>query len=335
MKNILFQINDMASAIFNRRERNQRNEELLGFAFSAIERKDSAAFAEALGKQMTIEQQSVILSTTVEHKNMDFFHQALKVCDAGHKKCFALLVAVKTNNLEALRVLAPISHSTQLYYAAKESVAKCSSSVEDDHSEQQRIISLQCFDELLRWTDPKHNQSSLLRTALLLNAADVIERLWGVSDLHAVANGAKVMSDLGRQNQEQYIDKLWEYAMPHNQYSAMSGAASKGHIELMKTLIARLGTVDGTSALVAAVAETQEECFDFLLPLSNPDRTWELLEDGLKYHKKHFNIAVSLEHFPLTKKLEEHRRVIQQRSVLTQAVEQNNSDTAPASKRRL
>lgn len=324
----------MASAIFKRRERNQRNEEILAFAFSAIERNDPQSFTEALNKQMTSEQKNVILATTVEHKNMEFLRQALNICDAGHKKCFALTVAAKTNNLEALRVLAPISHPSQLYYAANESVTKSSVSVEDDHSEQQKITSLQCFHELLRWIDPKHDQSSLLCTALLFNATEVIEKLWGVSDLHAVANTAKVMSELGRKNREQYIDKLWKYATPHNQYSAMSGAASKGHIELMKTLITRLGTVDGTSALVATVAETQEECFDFLLPLSNPVRTWELLEEGLKYHKKHSKIAVSLDHFPLTKKLEEHCRVIQQRSVLTQAVEQNNNSSS-APKRRM
>lgn len=326
----------MASAIFNRRERQQRNEEILAFAFSAIERNDHEAFAEALNKQMTSEQKNVILSTIVEHKNMDFFHQSLQVCDAEHKKCFALLVAVKTNNLEALRILAPISHPAQRYYAANESITKSSISVQDDQSEKQKIISLQCFDELLRWIDPKHDQSSLLCTALLFNATEVIEKLWDRSDLQAVANSTKVMSDLGRKNCQQYIDKLWDYASQPNQYSAVVGAASEGHVELMKTLIARLGGVDRTSALVEAVINSQHECFDLLLPISNPQKALGLLKSSLDSPKRRTQISFTSENFPLGEKLQQYCDGVRQRQVLNRVVENNNiSSVSPAPKRRM
>lgn len=326
----------MASAIFKRRERNQRNEEILAFAFSAIERNDQQAFDEALTKQMTSEQKNVILATTVEHKNMKFLRQALSVCDAGHKKCFALTVAAKTNNLDALRVLAPISHPTQLYYAANESVTKVSINSQDDR-EQQKNISLQCFEELLHRIDSKPNKSSLLCTALLFNVTEIIERLWGVSDLNAVANENGTLYHLGQKNNTQYIDRLWEYAAPSHHYAAMAGAASRGHVELMNTLIARLGAVDGSKALVEAVVNSQEECFDLLLPISDLQKTSYLLQNGVSFNKKPSKIAITDKHFPLVGKLEEYYGVVRQRSVLNRVVEQNQNTIIHSSspKRRM
>lgn len=327
----------MASAIFKRREHHQRNEEILAFAFSAIERNDPKAFAEALAKQMTVEQQNVILSTTIEHKNMEFFHQALKICDVGHKKCFALLVAAKTNNLEALRVLAPISHPTQLYYAANESITKSSISVQDDHWEKQKITSLQCFDELLRWIDPKHNQSSLLCTALLFNDTAVIHRLWDRSDLRAVANSKDTFYSLGRKNNIEYIDHLWNYAKPNHHYEAIKGATANGHLELVKQMINRIGEVDGTDALAEAVINSQEDCFDLLLPISNPQKAFNFLKSSLDSPKRRPHISFTRENFPLIEKLQQYCQGVRQQQVLNRVVEQtqNNTTHSPTSKRRM
>lgn len=323
----------MAVAIFNRREREQRISNVLTSAFTAIDGNDTQAFDEILNTQMNNATQHVILCTIVERKNMDFLRKSLTIFDAGHKKCFALTVAAKTNNLDALRVLAPISHPTQLYYAANESVTKVSINSQDNR-EQQKNISLQCFDELLRWIDPKHDQSSLLRTALLFNVTEIIERLWGVSDLQAVANAKKVMYDLGRQNSQEQIDAFWGYAAPKKQTAAIEGAVSKGHFDLVKHLVAQTDNFDATGAVVEAVINFQEECFEFLLPLSNPLRTLNSIKKALDYHKKHSNICFPPDYYPLLAKLEQHCETELQRRVLTQAVEQTQNNTIPSAPKR-
>lgn len=330
MKNILFQINDMASAIFNRREREQRISKVLTSAFTAIDSNDAQAFDKILNTPMNNATQNVILCSIVERKNMDFLNKSLTIFDARQKNCCALTVAVQTHNLEALRVLIPLSHPTQLYYAVDKNIIELSA----DQSEEQKNISLECFDELLRWIDPKHNQSYLLCTALLFNVTEIIERLWGVSDLHAVANGTKVMYDLGRQNRQEQIDALWGYANAKNQAAAIEGAVSKGHVGLVKYLVARMQDFEATGAVTEAVVNFQEECFEFLLPLSNPVRTLNAIKKALEYHKKHSNITFPPGYYPLLTKLEEHCGVELQRQVLTQAVEQNNN-SSPAPKRRM
>lgn len=330
MKNILFQINDMAAAIFNRREREQRISNILTSAFTAIDSNDTQAFDEILNTQMNNTTQNVILCTIVERKNMDFLRKSLTIFDAGHKSCCALTVAAQTHNLEAVRVLIPLSHPTQLYYAADKTITELSA----DKSEEHKSISLQCFDELLRWIDPKHDQSSLLRTALLFNVTEIIERLWGVSDLQAVANAKKVMYDLGRQNSQEQIDAFWGYAAPKKQTAAIEGAVSKGHFDLVKHLVAQTDNFDATGAVVEAVINFQEECFEFLLPLSNPLLTLNSIKKALDYHKKHSNICFPPDYYPLLAKLEQHCETELQRQVLTQAVEQTQNNTIPSAPKR-
>lgn len=332
MKNILIQIHDMAGAIFNRRERKQRNDEILTLAFSSIARNDVQSFDSLLSKQLTVEQQNLILATCVEHNNLELLTQALRVCDPSHKQCFALCIAAQHNNLEAVRILSPLSHTTQCYNAADKSVMNVSGCAEVGARR------LQCFEELLHRIDPKHNKSSLLCTALLFNVTEIIERLWGVSDLNAVANDNGTLYHLGQKNNIQYIDRLWEYTTPAHQYTAMAGAASRGHVELMNTLIARLGAVDGSQALVEAVVNSQEECFDLLLPISDLQKTLHLLRNGVRFNKNPAKISITEKYFPLVGKLEEHCDVVRQRLVLNRVVEQNQNTTTPTSqptKRRM
>lgn len=326
MKNILFQITDMASAIFNRRERNKRNEDLLRTVFGAIEHNDQKTFESVLQKPLTSEQQNVILATTVEHNNIDFLNKALNVCDPSHKYCGAIIVAINHSNLSAVRILAPLSLTINCHRAAAKCIFMASTREEDDD------IRMECFKELLKWIDPKFDSSYLLQEALRYKDQRVVDLIWDRSDLKTVANTDPTLYGLGHRNDVDNLNQLWKLATLEKQKQAVCGAVANGHIELMNQLIERLGRVDCTEFLIEAVKCDQEECFEILLPQSDPEKALETFTNILKTEKETQNS--NPQEYQLVQRLKEHCESVRLKDVLNHTIAPS-VDTLPAQKRRM
>lgn len=345
MKKIASQIHNVVSQVLKYGFQIRNNNSVaFNNVLKHIKNNDLESFRKVLQTSFTTAEKNRILLEVVEHSHSKMLHEALKVCDPGHRKCRALGAAVLQGDLKMVGQLAQRSHPNIRQVAAESAIVK----VAEMNASENR---LHCLTEILKWVNPRANKSRLLQLALLQiwqssYRDKILDILWRQSNLSDVANSdgylcTGMLYTLAKNNDTDMLDRLWMFARPKSRNTALLGAVAGGWIPLVHELVKRLEKIDRTQALVESILTKQEESFNIFLPLSNHQKALSVVRKTIDYHNKHWKqnpniLQLSLHNYSLFQKLEDHCNTVRQRHDLIQAIEKTkNIPIASPPKRRM